>query len=291
MTNYRTKIKFAVAFLYKMLYNDVAMDTKTISRLILHRILAVNTIHRYETKRITRNNRSTYALAMKMEGLTNYYAGGKTYVADPHQLLLISKDARYQWQLIQPGKCIMIEFEGELEGEPFDFFEFPLSDAVSREIATMLLNVANLWDLKKENYLLKCKSIFYRILDKATYSEHRETYLPSSYRHMLEPVVDYIHTRYYDKHITNESLAAMAGISTVYFRKIFTRVWGEPPIQYLRAVRIKKAKELLIGDDDSISRIAEMTGYSSVYTFSKMFKAETGVSPTEYAKEYCRNHR
>lgn len=274
-----------------MLYNNLTMDAKTISRLILHRILAVNTIYRYETKRITRNDRSTYALTLKIEGLTYYYAGGKTYVTDPHHLLLISKDARYQWQLGQQGKCITIEFEGELEGESFDFYEFPLSDAVSREIATMLLNVANLWDLKKDNYLLKCKSIFYKILDKATVTEHKETYLPSSYRHMLEPVIDYIRTRYFDKHITNESLAAMAGISTVYFRKVFTRVYGESPIKYLRTVRIKKAKELLIGDDASISRIAEMTGYSSVYTFSKMFKLETGVSPTEYAKEYFRNHR
>lgn len=77
----------------------------------------------------------------------------------------------------------------------------------------------------------------------------------------------------------------------MYFRKVFTRVYGESPIKYLRTVRIKKAKELLIGDDASIGRIAEMTGYSSVYTFSKMFKLETGVSPTEYAKEYFSNHR
>lgn len=266
------------------------MDTTTISKLILHRILAVNTIFRYDDKLITRNDRSTYALTFKLEGMTTYYAGGNTYISDPGCMLLISKDARYQWQVGERGKCIMIEFDGEIQAD-FDFFEFPLSEAVSRELSTMFLNVANLWDLKKDNYLLKCKALFYRILDKATTSEKTSSYLPSTYRHMMEPVIDYIRIHYADKNITNESLAALAGTSTVYFRKVFTRVYGESPIRYLRAVRIKKAKELLIGDGDSIGQIAEMTGYSSVYTFSKMFKLETGVSPTEYMKDYFRRRQ
>ena len=139
--------------------------------------------------------------------------------------------------------------------------------------------------MKKDNYMLKCKALFYRILDKATAPE-KQQYLPSSYRHALEPVVNYIHINYSDRDITNETLAAIAGTSTVYFRKMFTKAYNVSPIRYLRSVRIKKAMELLISDAASISDIAEMAGYGSVYNFSKMFKAETGASPSEYAKAY-----
>ena len=108
---------------------------------------------------------------------------------------------------------------------------------------------------------------------------------------MLEPVINYIHINYTDRDITNETLAAIAGTSTVYFRKMFTKVYNVSPIKYLRKVRIKKATELLIGDAASISDIAEMSGYGSVYNFSKMFKLETGVSPSEYARAYSNRAR
>ena len=80
------------------------------------------------------------------------------------------------------------------------------------------------------------------------------------------------------------SLAALCGISTVYFRKTFETVFGVSPIRYLHDLRIGKAKAILSGDYDSIRQVAESTGYSSVYHFSKMFKLYTGQSPSTYAK-------
>ena len=93
-----------------------------------------------------------------------------------------------------------------------------------------------------------------------------------------------MHKNYSDVSISNDSLAALCGVSTVYFRKLFTAAYGIPPMRYLKNVRINKAKELLIGDADSISAISENTGFGSVYAFSKAFKAETGVSPSGYVK-------
>ena len=84
--------------------------------------------------------------------------------------------------------------------------------------------------------------------------------------------------------ISNESLAKLCGISTVYFRKLFYKIYKVAPIKYLKKVRLDKAKELLIGDFTSVSDVATLVGFSSVYTFSKTFKKEIGVAPTEYAK-------
>ena len=217
---------------------------------------------------VTRNDRSTYALTMKIAGRTTYVCGGERFVSDVNNMLLVDKNARYQWHMDEKGKCVMIEFEGNVGNEPFGFIDFTLTDTAAQEIAALFVSAANLWDMKKDNYMLKCKSIFYRILDKAT-AHKKQSYLPSSYKHMLEPVVNYIHANYGDPEITNDTLAAIAGTSTVYFRKIFTKAFNVSPIKYLRSVRIKKATELLIGDGSSVSEIAEATGYGSLYNFSK----------------------
>ena len=111
-----------------------------------------------------------------------------------------------------------------------------------------------------------------------------QEYTPKEKRNLVKPAVDYILQHYFDLRITNDQLAALCGISTVYFRKCFESAFGVPPIRYLHNYRIKKAKDILSSDFSSIEQVAESVGYSSVYHFSKMFKTYTGMSPSEYAK-------
>ena len=54
-----------------------------------------------------------------------------------------------------------------------------------------------------------------------------QKYLPSAKEQKIRPAVEYL-VNGYDKHITNGGLAAVSGISTVYFRKLFTEVMGMP---------------------------------------------------------------
>lgn len=261
------------------------MNDFDVSEIILKRIVAVNTVQIGDGKTFTRSLRPTYGLAMKITGKSVYVSDGKEHVSDPSHMLLLGKSSNYRWQLREKGKCIMIEFDAETtESEPL-FIEFPLDETASREVVALFLSAANVWDMKKDNYALKCKAIFYKILDKATARKKHE-YLPSNYKRLLDPVIDYIRSNYGNRDITDESLAAIAGTSTVYFRKIFSKTFGVPPIKYLRALRIKKATELLIGDVASISEIAEATGFGSLYNFSKAFKLQTGVSPAKYAATY-----
>jgi len=102
-------------------------------------------------------------------------------------------------------------------------------------------------------------------------------------RHILTPAINHMLESYADPQISNDRLAQLCGISTVYFRKTFESVYGTSPIRYLHELRIHKAKAILSGDFGSISQVAESVGYSSVYHFSKMFRLYTGVSPSAYA--------
>ena len=108
-----------------------------------------------------------------------------------------------------------------------------------------------------------------------------ERYLPTEKQQKIAPAVDYI-SQHYNENITNDELATITGLSTVYFRKLFTSIMGVSHITYAHHFRIEKAKEMLKSDYGTLSDLALSLGYSSLYDFSRDFKKHTGVAPSKY---------
>ena len=84
------------------------------------------------------------------------------------------------------------------------------------------------------------------------------------------------------------SVARDCGISEAYLRKLFKKQMGIPLGQYLSKLRQNKAHSLLGASDESISRIAELCGYKSVYAFSRSFHLYNDCTPSAY-RERIRN--
>lgn len=71
---------------------------------------------------------------------------------------------------------------------------------------------------------------------------------------------------------------------TVFYRKL-RGVTGYSPNEYLRIVRMKKAAELLLSEENLIiAEVAYKVGISDPLYFSKCFKAQFGVAPSVYQK-------
>ena len=77
--------------------------------------------------------------------------------------------------------------------------------------------------------------------------------------------------------------SAMAMGRSIFFRKV-KGVTGYAPKEYLRVIRMKKAAELLLTTDKSITEITYMVGINDPFYFSRCFKAQFGMSPTAYQK-------
>jgi AraC-like DNA-binding protein len=79
-------------------------------------------------------------------------------------------------------------------------------------------------------------------------------------------------------------LAAGVGMSRSAFSAHFTKVVGEPPMQYLARWRLRKASAMLRDGDLDITLIASRSGYASAAAFGKAFTREHGVAPGAYRR-------
>jgi transcriptional regulator GlxA family with amidase domain len=88
------------------------------------------------------------------------------------------------------------------------------------------------------------------------------------------------------------SLTAMctaAGLERRTLLRRFATATGMTPIEYCRAVRIARARELLEGGDTSQKQIAQSLGYKDVASFARAFRKTVGAAPGAYRKRFGRN--
>lgn len=79
-----------------------------------------------------------------------------------------------------------------------------------------------------------------------------------------------------------QELSYNLGFSKSYIKSQFKKKTGYSIIQYYIKMKIDKAKKLLSQQKFSVSEIADMLGFGSVFYFSRQFKMHTDMSPTEY---------
>ncbi|NLY18227.1 MAG: AraC family transcriptional regulator [Clostridiaceae bacterium] len=78
--------------------------------------------------------------------------------------------------------------------------------------------------------------------------------------------------------------ANIANLSVSRFIRKFKDTMNISPIKYIEKIRMDKSKELLTDTDLTIYEISEIVGYNDPFYFSKVFKRNTGLSPTAFRK-------
>jgi AraC family transcriptional regulator len=82
--------------------------------------------------------------------------------------------------------------------------------------------------------------------------------------------------------LSREVLADIAGFSIPHFHRIFTAQVGESAVSYVRRLRLERAGQKLRMGAVDITEVALAAGYDSHAAFSKAFKQQFGVSPSEF---------
>jgi Response regulator containing CheY-like receiver domain and AraC-type DNA-binding domain len=98
---------------------------------------------------------------------------------------------------------------------------------------------------------------------------------------IIEMAEEYIKDNFH-KDVSLDEVSKTVNISPYYFSKIFKEGTGKNFIEYLTNIRMERAKELLSTTEHSMKEICAMCGYSDPNYFSRSFKKNVGVTPTEF---------
>ena len=82
--------------------------------------------------------------------------------------------------------------------------------------------------------------------------------------------------------VSVEDIAVAANVSRTTLFRVFKSELNTSPVDYLTSYRIMQAKRLLTETDLSITAVARSAGYEDNLYFSRVFRKNTGITPTEY---------
>jgi signal transduction histidine kinase/DNA-binding response OmpR family regulator/streptogramin lyase len=96
----------------------------------------------------------------------------------------------------------------------------------------------------------------------------------------LAKVIEIIEKHLSEEEFSIEDFSKEVGMSRHHLHKKLKAIVGKSPSQYVRSVRLHRAKELIEEGNGNISEIAYNVGFSSPAYFSRCFKKEFGYSPS-----------
>jgi AraC-like DNA-binding protein len=156
-------------------------------------------------------------------------------------------------------------------------------------------------------YALKFENYFADVVSEMQNKNNYETDLPIYYAGILVSMVKKL---YQNKFIINSDLISICEsiknaidrdfckirqlddilkdlyISKYYFYEKFKELYNLTPLQYLREKKLKYSQELLRNTNLKVAEIAFMIGYENKLYFSRIFKKDFGISPTEYRESF-----
>lgn len=102
-----------------------------------------------------------------------------------------------------------------------------------------------------------------------------------SMKALVSHVKGYI-LQHYDEDVSLNKLAGFVHVNASYLSRVFKQNTGENLLEYIRRVRLDKAKELLEKPSLRIHEVSEMLGFQNPAYFSFYFKKNMGMTPREY---------
>lgn len=129
--------------------------------------------------------------------------------------------------------------------------------------------------------------VFSRLLDLTLHLVHhseiiRETVrLENTDTDYTEKMLQYVQENC-DRPLTLPMLAEYLNLSESYCSKYFKKVVGLNFVDYVNALRVNNALYLLLNTNYSITRIVDEIGFGSVQSFNRVFRLQTGTTPSHY---------
>ena len=225
-----------------------------------------------------------------------YIVGGKgqflirdqLYPVSANNLVIINPNVTHTEVSLnaQPLEYIVLGIEGiTLDDRNTPNGEFSILDHYeSAEISGCLRNILREMEQKNPGYEDVCQAymeiLAIRLMRNTALAVSDEEQAAVG-NHQCAAVRKYIDLHFKEA-LTLDMLAEEAHMNKFYLSHAFKREYGVSPINYMITRRIEESKYLLAETDLSLSRIAQLLGFSSLSYFSQVFRRSQGISPMDY---------
>ncbi|WP_312812569.1 AraC family transcriptional regulator [Sedimentibacter sp.] len=227
---------------------------------------------------------SSGGLVIPVSGSACFTLEGEPYIMKTGMVLHAGPDMCLDKEVIgdEPWRYMVIHYKiPKSETKKFPLYQshFALLTGQNAKISDLLQHLMVSQSTPGATALFRTKLLFITLLDEIFDSAKKQ--LTDSSTVVIEQVMEYMRKNYAES-ISIGQIAMDFNIDRRRLFYLFEHYAGITPSNYLIQCRMLKAKELLGTCDCSIKQVAECVGYTDNLYFSRAFKKQTGMSPSEF---------
>lgn len=191
---------------------------------------------------------------------------------------------RAEEETVSEYACVNLLMEQAVETQ----FLFSAAELKHTDLPALFHHAVSEWEGKPFGYELSLRAdvtrIYLHILRQ--WFEKNRSFLENIQKNrqsdFVRAAVSYIRAHFVN--LTEGDVAAVCGMSTAYFSRLFKRAMKVSFSEYVTTVRLKESERLLLLTDESMTSIAQLVGFSTVSYFISRFKHTHGVTPYQYRR-------
>ena len=240
--------------------------------------------------------RVDYQLLYIASGKAHFYFNGKEQVVSAGNMVLYrpKEEQRYYYYGAEHPEVYWVHFTGNNVKNILRKYGIAddvhvICSGISMEYKQLYQNMIQELQLKQEDYeelLVNYLRQLFILIHRQFLSKPRKKN-PMIMDDMAQ-AVEYFRT-HYNKPVSIEDYAASHNISVSWFIQNFKQYTNTTPAQYVQLLRTTNAKSLLETTNYNISEISNLVGYENPLYFSRFFKKQFGVSPSQFRKQLLIN--
>lgn len=241
----------------------------------------------------TRTKLGVCGLVFPVKGRASFTVNGETTILEPGVILHAGADAELYKEVIgnSEWKFLLLHYRVICDDKTKKYMEtrhftFNIGTKGRQELDLLLQKLLKIQTENNPLSRFKCKVILYTIMEKIMFYL-RKTMVDSK-EELMGQIAEYIQENT-EKNVSVSQLAEAADMDSKQFHYAFLKYNGMCPKKYIIHYKIKRAKELLEDGSYSISQVSDMVGYEDPLHFSRIFKKNTGVSPSLYQSQLEKN--